>query len=94
MSSPCATRSQRFPESVLSPPARWSAGCTVVLNVHPAQTTPDAIAKSLTAAGYTPGALDAADGALQNKPAWATGGLRVTVTNPVDQAMSGDYRKY
>jgi copper chaperone CopZ len=66
----------------------------VHIEYDPAQTTPDAIAESLTAAGYAPGALDAADAALQNKPAWATGGLRVTVTNPVDQAMSGDYRKY
>jgi copper chaperone CopZ len=66
----------------------------VHIEYDPAQTTPDAIAKSLTAAGYAPGALDAADAAPKNKPAWATGGLRVTVTNPVDQAMSGDYRKY
>jgi copper chaperone CopZ len=66
----------------------------VRIEYDPAQITPDAISKSLVAAGYAPGEIDADGAAPQNKPAWATGGLRVTVTNPVDQAMSGDYRKY
>ena len=29
-----------------------------------------------------------------DKPAWATAGVRVTTTNAVDLAMSGDHRKY
>jgi copper chaperone CopZ len=66
----------------------------VRIDYDPAQITPDAIAKSLVAAGYAPGEVDVDIAAASNKPAWATGGLRVTVTNPVDQAMSGDYRKY
>ena len=36
------------------------------------------------------GAADLAD----EPPSWAGNGSRVTVTNPVDLAMSGDYRKY
>jgi hypothetical protein len=35
-----------------------------------------------------------AAGPPTDKPAWATAGVRVTTTNAVDLAMSGDHRKY
>jgi len=61
----------------------------------PARVTFEQIVESLAKAGYAVG--DAASGApdvADEAPTWAGNGSRVTVTNPVDLAMSGDYRKY
>lgn len=61
----------------------------------PARVTPEQMVASLDQAGYAVG--DAAGGApdvADEAPPWAGNGSRVTVTNPVDLAMSGDYRKY
>jgi copper chaperone CopZ len=61
----------------------------------PARVTPGQIVASLAQAGYAVGddAAGATDVAAE-PPTWAGNGSRVTVTNPVDLAMSGDYRKY
>ena len=66
----------------------------VALDFDPAATSPEAIAKALSAAGYAPGELPQAGPAPQKKAAWNTCGYRVTVTNQADSAMSGDHRKY
>ena len=42
----------------------------------------------------TAGAAEDAATPPTDKPAWATAGVRVTTTNAVDLAMSGDHRKY
>lgn len=56
------------------------------------QTDESTIVAALTAAGYPPGELPAAE-TQKDKPAWA-GAPRVTTTNAMDLAMSGDYRQY
>ena len=66
----------------------------VALDFDPAATSPDAIAKVLTAAGYAPGDIPQAGPAPRQKAAWNVCGYRVTVTNMADLAMSGDHRKY
>ena len=66
----------------------------VALDFDPAKTSPDAIAKALTAAGYAPGEIPQPGPAPQKKVAWNACGYRVTVTNQTDLAMSGDFRKY
>ena len=65
---------------------------TVVFD--PAQTDAAALAAAMTAAGYPAGAAEAAAESGSDKPEWATAGLRVTRTDPLDLSMSGDYRKY
>ena len=72
---------------------------TATIAYDPAKTTREAIVAALSDAGYALG--DVTDDAPTGKAlaadaarAWATSGSRVTATNPVDLAMSGDHRKY
>jgi hypothetical protein len=58
------------------------------------RTDPQRITNLLTEGGYACGEPEQAAGPPTNKPAWATAGVRITTTNAVDLAMSGDYRKY
>jgi copper chaperone CopZ len=67
---------------------------TLRLEYDPAKTDPQRIAARLEQAGYPAGEAPAADAPPTDKPAWATAGVRVTVTDPADQTMSGDHRKY
>jgi copper chaperone CopZ len=66
----------------------------VSLELDAKATSPEAVAKTLAAAGYAPGELPESGPAPRNKVAWATCGYRVTCSNLADQAMSGDFRKY
>ena len=65
------------------------------ITYDPARVTPEQIVAGLAQAGYAVGddAAGATDVAAE-PPTWAGNGSRVAVTNPVDLAMSGDYRKY
>ncbi len=65
---------------------------TVRVAFDPVQTGSEAIVEALSTAGYPPGEPADAE-AHKTKEAWS-GGPRVTVTNPADLSMSGDYRKY
>ncbi len=67
---------------------------TLRLEYDPAKTDPQKIAAQLEQAGYETGEPPEAEAVPSNKPAWATAGVRVTVTDPADLAMSGDHRKY
>jgi hypothetical protein len=58
------------------------------------RTDPQRIAALLAQGGYACGEPEAAEGPPTDKPAWLTAGVRVTTTNAVDLAMSGDHRKY
>lgn len=58
------------------------------------RTDPQRIADLLAEGGYVCGEPEEAAGPPTNKPAWTTAGVRVTTTNAVDLAMSGDHRKY
>ncbi|MFA4965850.1 MAG: heavy-metal-associated domain-containing protein [Thermoleophilia bacterium] len=66
----------------------------VRVEYDPAVADPQSIAAALDEAGYPTGAGEPAAPPPTNKPAWATAGVRVTVTNPSDLTMSGDHRKY
>jgi len=67
---------------------------SVTLTFDPARTDAAKIAALLEQGGYETGAAEESAPALTSKPAWATAGVRVTATNAVDLAMSGDHRKY
>jgi hypothetical protein len=67
---------------------------SVTLAFDPARTDPQRIAALLADGGYATGPAEEPDAPPTNKPAWATAGVRVTRTNAVDLAMSGDHRKY
>jgi len=67
---------------------------TLQLEYDPVTTDPQRIAARLEQAGYPPGDPREAEAPPQDKPAWATAGVRVTATDPADLAMSGDHRKY
>ena len=67
---------------------------TLRLEYDPAKTDPQRITARLEQAGYAAGETAAADAPPTDKPAWATAGVRVTVTDPADLTMSGDHRKY
>ena len=57
--------------------------------------TPELMAESLDSAGYPVGADAIGHTSLADtSSSWSGNSSRVTVTNPVDLAMSGDYRKY
>ena len=66
----------------------------VRLEYDASRTDPQRITALLTEAGYACGEPEPAAGPPTDKPAWATAGVRVTTTNAVDLAMSGDHRKY
>ena len=67
---------------------------SVTVTYDPARTDAAKVTALLEQGGYQTGAADEAEPALTSKPAWATAGVRVTATNAVDLAMSGDHRKY
>ena len=58
------------------------------------RTDPQRLTALLAAGGYACGEPEQAAGPPTDKPAWATAGVRITTTNTVDLAMSGDHRKY
>lgn len=58
------------------------------------RTDPQRITALLAEGGYDCGEPEEAAGSPPNKPAWATTAVRVTTTDAVDLAMSGDHRKY
>jgi copper chaperone CopZ len=67
---------------------------SVTLTFDPARTDAAKIAALLEKGGYQTGAADEPAPSPTDKPAWATTAVRVTATNAVDLAMSGDHRKY
>jgi hypothetical protein len=67
---------------------------SVTLTFDPGRTDAAKIAALLAQGGYEAGAADEPAPSPTNKPAWATTAVRVTATNAVDLAMSGDHRKY
>ncbi len=73
-----------------------SAFKEVTIEFDPAKTSAAALSKALTDAGYAPG-----DEQVVKKspmatpdPAWEKSGVRVVTTNPVDNQLSGEFRKY
>ena len=68
--------------------------CVLRVEYDESRTDPQRITALLTEAGYACGEPEQAAGPPTDKPAWATAGVRVTTTNAVDLAMSGDHRKY
>jgi len=66
----------------------------VSVEFDPAKTNAAAISEQLAASGYASGEFDETVDAPRNKLAWATSGVRVTITNPSDIAMSGEFRNY
>ena len=66
----------------------------VSLSYNQAQVNADAIVEHLAAAGYAVSEISEEGTAPRAKPEWMSNGLRVTSTNALDLAMSGDYRKY
>ncbi len=66
---------------------------SVRLSFDPELTDAGRIAARLEGAGYGVGAARPAEAPPPDGPGWMAG-LRTTVTNPADLAMSGDHRKY
>jgi hypothetical protein len=67
---------------------------SVTLTFDPARTDAVRITALLEQGGYQSGPAEAPAPPPTDKPAWATAGVRITATNAVDLAMSGDHRKY
>jgi copper chaperone CopZ len=70
---------------------------TATVAYDPAKTAPETIVAALREAGYAVGDEDdvaTVPPAVEAARSWAASGSRVTATNPVDLAMSGDHRKY
>ncbi|HTX69262.1 MAG TPA: heavy-metal-associated domain-containing protein [Thermoleophilia bacterium] len=63
------------------------------VSFDPTAIAPERLAESLVAGGYPP---DVTGEEAESAPAaaWSHSASRATVTNPIDLAMSGDYRKY
>ena len=66
----------------------------VHLTYEASLTSAEQISERLSDAGYAPGERADEDAPPTNKPAWASAGIRVTATDPIDLVMSGDHRKY
>ena len=69
--------------------------CRATVVYDSSRITPERLVESLGSAGYRVG--DGVAGATSPPDArssWSGNASRITVTNPVDLAMSGDYRKY
>ncbi len=79
-------------ESVLAS----SAFKEVTLEFDPAKTSAEALAQALTDGGYAPGQETVTEKTPFAKPdpAWDVLGQRVVTTNPVDNQLSGEFRKY
>ena len=73
-----------------------SAFKAVVIEYDAKKTSEAALVKALTAAGYAPGDLEVVERRPDGRfdPAWDTSGVRETRTNPVDNQLSGEFRKY
>jgi copper chaperone CopZ len=73
-----------------------SAFKQVLIEFDPAKTSQAALVKALTDAGYAPGEEEvvAESPYAQPDPAWDRLAQRITMTNPVDLQMSGEFRKY
>ena len=73
-----------------------SAFKAVVIEYDAKKTSEAALVKALTAAGYAPGDLEVVERGPDGRydPAWDTNGVRATITNPVDNQLSGEFRKY
>lgn len=73
-----------------------SAFKEVVVDYDPAKTSPDALVKALTEAGYAPGEMPFVERTpdYTPDPAWEKLGVRITTTNQVDNQLSGEFRKY
>jgi copper chaperone CopZ len=73
-----------------------SAFKAVVIEYDEKKTSEAALIKALTDAGYAPGELEVVGRQPDGKydPAWETMGVRSTMTNPVDNQLSGEFRKY
>ena len=73
-----------------------SAFKEVVVEFDPAKTSPDALVKALTEAGYAPGELTVVERNpdYTPDPAWEKLGVRAVTTNMVDLQLSGEFRKY
>jgi copper chaperone CopZ len=75
-----------------------SAWKQIIVSFEPDKVTPDEMKKALSEAGYagdeeqTP-VLVMAD-AIKRDPQWEVVGSRVTRTNPADNKMSGEFRRY
>ncbi len=73
-----------------------SAFKEVVVDFDPAKTSEAALVKALTEAGYAPGTEQVVERTpdFRADPAWDNLGVREVTTNPVDNQLSGEFRKY
>lgn len=73
-----------------------SAFKEVVVDYDPAKTSEDALVQALTAAGYAPGTEEVVERTphFRADPGWDKLGVREVTSNPVDNQLSGEFRKY
>lgn len=73
-----------------------SAFKEVEIEFDPAKTNQAALVKALTDAGYAPGTEEVVERTpdYTPDPAWQKLGARQVTTNPVDNQLSGEFRKY
>lgn len=73
-----------------------SAFKAVAIEFNPAKTSPAALVKALSDAGYVPGAEELVGEApfMKPDPAWEKLGVRATTTSQIDLQLSGEFRKY
>lgn len=73
-----------------------SAFKQVVIEFDPAKTAAAVLVKALSDAGYAPGIEEvvARTPDFRADPAWEVLGVREAITNPVDNQLSGEFRKY
>ncbi len=73
-----------------------SAFKEIVVDFDPAKTSEAALVQALTAAGYAPGEEEVVERTPHARPdhAWDNLGVRESTTNPVDNQLSGEFRKY
>ena len=73
-----------------------SAFKEVEIEFDPAKTSQAALVKALTGAGYAPGTEVVPERTpdYTPDPAWQNLGQRQVTTNPVDNQLSGEFRKY
>ncbi len=73
-----------------------SAFKEVVVEYDEKKTTPDALVKALSDAGYAPGKEEVLERSPFATPdaAWEKLGVRSTETSQIDLQLSGEFRKY
>lgn len=73
-----------------------SAFKEIVVDYDPAKTSEAALVEALTAAGYAPGVEEVVERTpdFRADPAWDKHGVREVTSNPVDNQLSGEFRKY